>query len=59
LKRKEADLEEEYIKSFCKDNQLKLAVERLDYLDESENFQNEARKLRYQFFEKVIKKRKN
>ncbi len=58
LKRKEADLEEEYIKSFCKDNQLKLAVERLDYLDESENFQNEARKLRYQFFEKVIKKEK-
>lgn len=58
LKRKEADLEEEYIKSFCKENKLKLAVERLDYLDESENFQKEARKLRYQFFEKVIKKEK-
>lgn len=58
LKRKEANLEEEYIKSFCKENEIKLAVERLDYLDESENFQKEARKLRYQFFEKVIKKEK-
>lgn len=58
LKRKEADLEEEFIKAFCNDNKLKLAVERLDYLDEAENFQNEARKLRYQFFEKIIKKEK-
>ena len=56
LQREQANFEEKYIKNFCEENKLKLAVERLDYLDETENFQNEARKLRYQFFEKVIEK---
>ena len=56
-RREEAVLEEEYIRMFCKKNNLTLEVLKLskDYVG---NFQEWARNQRYEFFESVVKKHK-
>lgn len=56
-RREEAVLEEEYIRMFCKKNDLTLEVLKLskDYVG---NFQEWARNQRYEFFESVVKKHK-
>ena len=55
-KRKESDIEEEYIINYCKDNNIKLYVKDLFFEEEKENFQSLARDKRYEFFNEIIKK---
>lgn len=54
-KRKESIIEEEYIRNFAKENNLKLEVLRLPKNYEG-NFQEWARNKRYEFFYEVLKK---
>lgn len=53
--RKESIEEEEYITRYCKDNNL--ILEKMTIKDYQENnFENEARKKRYTFYEEILKK---
>ena len=50
-----SDEEEQYIKKYCQDNNIIFeSTKVLTYKEK--NFENEARKLRYAFFEKILKK---
>ncbi len=53
--RKESDEEEEYLKNYCKDNNIIFESTTLTKYTER-NFENEARKKRYNFYEKIINK---
>ena len=53
--RKESNEEEEYLKNYCKDNNIILEKTTLTKYTER-NFENEARKKRYNFYEKIINK---
>ena len=53
--RKESDEEEEYLKNYCKDNNIIFEKTTLTKYTER-NFENEARKKRYNFYEKIINK---
>ena len=53
--RKESDEEEEYLKNYCKDNNIIFEKTILTKYTER-NFENEARKKRYNFYEKIINK---
>lgn len=55
--RKEADEEERYVVSFCKERNIEILVlnEPFKYIG---NFEAEARKYRYDFFSKIVKERK-
>ena len=50
--RKEADIEEEYVRNFCKDNNLHFESMKIEHIGD-DNFENEARTIRYNFFDKV------
>lgn len=52
--RLQAEVEEAYIRSFCKENHIPLFV-RNEPFHASGNFEAEARKWRYDFFEKIVK----
>ncbi len=56
-KREQSELEEKYIKDFCKTREIPCYVKRLD-LDYVGNFQNYARSERYKLFKEVMKKEK-
>lgn len=53
--RKESIEEEEYITKYCKDNNLILEKMTIKNYQEN-NFENEARKKRYNFYEEILKK---
>lgn len=55
-KRVQSQLEEGFIKKYCRDNGLTCYIKKLDFSDVSENFQAEARKRRYEFFQEVLEK---
>ncbi|MFA7010560.1 MAG: tRNA lysidine(34) synthetase TilS, partial [Bacilli bacterium] len=55
-KRVQSQLEEGFIKKYCRDNGLTCYIKKLDFSDVSENFQAEARKRRYKFFQEVLEK---
>ncbi|MBP5407793.1 MAG: tRNA lysidine(34) synthetase TilS, partial [Bacilli bacterium] len=55
-KREESAIEEEYIKKYCLDNNLKLYVKELYFDEEKDNFQSLARTKRLEFFKNVIEK---
>lgn len=54
-KREQSDEEEEYIKTICKNLNIKLYVKDL-YFEDVSNFQKNARDLRYEFFDEVLSK---
>lgn len=56
-KRKQSDIEEQYIKKFCDERNIKCYVRRLEQI-ESGNFQSIAREKRYQFFEEILNQEK-
>ena len=49
--RKESDIEEEYLINYCKEHHLKLFIKHLDKINN--NFEENARKARYDFFYQV------
>lgn len=53
--RKQSDIEEEFIKEYCNNNDILVEVMSIDKYGD-DNFHNEARNIRYNFFEKVVKK---
>lgn len=53
--RSESKIEEEYIKNYCKLNNIVLEVEHLSF-DSNSNFESVARSKRYSFFEKIAYK---
>ena len=53
--RKQSAEEEEFIKSYCKKNSIMLEVMKIEKYGD-DNFHNEARNIRYNFFEKIINK---
>ena len=53
--RKQSKKEEEYLKKYCSNNNLIFESMTIDFYKES-NFENEARKKRYAFYEKTLKK---
>ena len=53
--RNESNKEEKYIETFCKEHNLKIEIAHFDFEDLS-NFENVARKKRYDFFESVALK---
>lgn len=55
-KRVQSQEEEEFIRKFCLDNQLICYVKRLDFSHVTENFQADARRKRYEFFQEVLEK---
>lgn len=57
-RRSASEEEEQYIRDFCKDNNIKLFIEGLYFEDGEDNFQAKARELRYQFFDKIMKEEK-
>lgn len=54
-KRIESDIEQEFITKYCEKNNITIEVMELEPLN-PHNFQEEARKRRYQFFDEVVKK---
>lgn len=54
-KRKESDAEENYLKEYCKKNNIIFETMKIDKYIEN-NFENEARNKRYNFYEKILKK---
>lgn len=53
--RKESKEEEEYLKNYCKENNITFEHTKITNYKEN-NFENEARKKRYSFYEKTLKK---
>lgn len=53
--RKKSEEEENYLKSFCEDNDIIFERMKINNYTEN-NFENEARKKRYDFYEKIMKK---
>lgn len=53
--RKSSEDEEKYIRNFCKENQIIFECFKIDKYTEN-NFENEARKKRYAFYEKILAK---
>ncbi len=53
--RKESQEEEEYLREYCNENHLIFEVMKIKKYSEN-NFENEARKKRYDFYEKILKK---
>ena len=53
--RKESKKEEEFLKDYCKNNNLIFETMTIEEYTEN-NFENEARKKRYTFYEKILKK---
>ena len=53
--RKESKIEEEYLKDYCKKHNLIFETTTITSYQES-NFENEARKKRYAFYEEILKK---
>lgn len=53
--RKESDVEEEYLKKYCKEHNLIFEAYEITEYKEN-NFENEARKKRYAFYEKILNK---
>ena len=53
--RKESEEEEKYLQKYCQDNNLLFEVMKITKYTEN-NFENEARKKRYKFYEKILKK---
>ena len=56
--RKESIEEQKYIENYCKKHNLILETMTIDNYKEN-NFENEARKKRYAFYEKILKKYKS
>lgn len=54
-KRIQSEEEEQYITKYCTINNIKCYVKRLDFKNNTENFQSIARDLRYNFFNEIIK----
>ena len=53
--RKESEEEEKYLKEFCQKNKIIFETTKIKDYKEN-NFENEARKKRYNFYEKILKK---
>lgn len=53
--RKESEQEEKYLKNYCKQNNIIFETTKLTNYHEN-NFENEARKKRYAFYERILKK---
>ena len=53
--RTNSDKEEKYLKQYCKDEHIIFESMKIDSYKET-NFENEARKKRYDFYEKILKK---
>ena len=53
--RKESNAEEKYLKEYCKNNSIIFESYKITKYNEK-NFENEARKKRYAFYEKILKK---
>jgi len=53
--RKESNSEEEFIKEYCKINGITFEIMKIETYGD-DNFHNEARTKRYEFFEKIVKK---
>ena len=53
--RKSSDLEEAYLKDYCKNHNIIFETTKIDKYTEA-NFENEARTKRYQFYEKILTK---
>ena len=53
--RKQSDEEEEYVKSYCKDNNIVFECIKIKNWGD-DNFENEARSARYNFFDELIEK---
>ena len=53
--RKKSEEEEKYLKAFCEDNDIIFERMKINNYTEN-NFENEARKKRYDFYEKIMKK---
>ncbi len=53
--RSESKEEEEFLKNYCKDNDIVFEAMTIENYGE-DNFHNEARKIRYQFFEDIVNK---
>ena len=60
--RKEADSDEEYVKEYCEKNQIKCYTKRIDVIKYANNnkmgLEEAGRKLRYEFFDEIVKKEK-
>ena len=54
-KRKASDLEKEELEEFCKKNNVIFEYMKIDRYGD-DNFHNEARNIRYQFFEQIVRK---
>ena len=52
-KREQSEEEEKYIKAFCEENKIELYIKEL-FFENCQNFQAEARKLRYDFFDQIM-----
>ena len=53
--RKESEKEEKFLKEYCKEHNLIFETTKIESYHEN-NFENEARKRRYKFYEKTLKK---
>ena len=56
--RKESGYDEKFVKKYCNELNIRFESITIDFY-KGDNFQNEARKIRYDFFEKLIKKYKS
>ena len=58
--RKEADSDEEYVKEYCENNQIKCYTKRIDVIKYANNnkmgLEEAGRKIRYDFFDEILKK---
>lgn len=53
--RKQSEKEEEYLRKYCEKNNIIFETMKIEKYEEN-NFENEARKKRYAFYEKILKK---
>ena len=60
--REEANSDEQYVKEYCDENQIKCYIKRIDVIEYANNnkigLEEAGRKLRYEFFEEILKKEK-
>ncbi len=54
--RKESDKEKEFVETYCKNNDVKFEFLKIEKYHNQENFHQEARAIRYHFFEQIVNK---
>ena len=55
-KRKQSEIEKIYVENFCNNNKIIFEYMKIEKYNKEENFQSQARNIRYNFFKKLIMK---